>query len=213
MFTGLIESICKVKSVKAGPGQMRLTIDLGDMAETTAIGDSIAINGACLTVTKLQNTLADFDLSDETLQKTTLNGLKSGTEVNIERALSANARFGGHFVQGHIDGVGKIKKIQRKQQFADIDIQAPAELLKQMIVKGSVAINGISLTITDIDKDSFRVALIPETLNNTTLGTTSPGTAVNIETDMIVKTLQAYLDQILPSENKLSIDKLKEMGF
>ena len=213
MFTGLIETICTVKSVGQSLGGAVLTVDLGELAKDSKIGDSIAINGACLTVAELRDNLATFQLSAETLIKSALGRLKPSSPVNVERAMKATDRFGGHFVLGHIDGTAAIKAIQTHGDFADIIFAADRELLDQMVVKGSVAVNGISLTIANMDDHSFSVAIIPQTLKRTTLGTAKVGDAVNIETDMIVKTIQKQLAKILPQEQTLTVERLKELGF
>jgi len=213
MFTGLIEAICTVKSVRQSAGGLLLTVDLGKLADETKIGDSIAINGVCLTVSRLEASLASFDLSGETLAKSTLGKLKLSSPVNIERALKANGRFGGHIVLGHIDGTATIKAINRHGQFADIKFAAGPELLDQMVVKGSVAVDGISLTIANMNKSGFGIAIIPKTLEKTTLGKAKIGDVVNIETDIIVKTVKRQLEQILPGQEKLTVEKLKEAGF
>lgn len=192
---------------------MLLTVDLGELAGDGRIGDSIAINGACLTITKLEGGLATFELSGETLARSTLGKLKPSSQVNVERAVKAADRFGGHFVQGHIDGTAIIKAIDKRGRFADIKFVAGAELLNAMVAKGSVAVDGISLTIAGIDRNSFTVALIPETLKKTTLSQAKIGDEVNIETDIIVKTIKTQLDKILPQTQSLTAEKLKELGF
>ncbi len=213
MFTGLIEAVCTVKSVRQSENTMLLSIDLGGLADDSRIGDSIAINGVCLTIARLEGRIATFDLSAETLAKSTLGKLKPSSQVNIERAIKASERFGGHFVQGHIDGTATIKAIEKQGQFADMNFAAEPELLEAMVVKGSVAVDGISLTIASMDKDSFSVALIPETLNKTTLSRVKIGDEVNIETDIIVKTIKKQLEKILPQKQSLTAEKLKELGF
>ena len=215
MFTGLIEAICTVKSVSGGAGAdtARLTVDLGELADGGKTGDSIAINGVCLTIAELTGTLATFELSAETLKKSTLGKLRPLSRVNIERALKSGDRFGGHFVQGHIDGTATIKTINKQAQFADIWFQAGTELLEQVVVKGSVAVDGVSLTIASLDQGSFSTALIPQTLSKTTLGTAKIGDSVNIETDIIVKTIKKQLENILPKEQRLTEEKLKQLGF
>ncbi len=192
---------------------MLLTVDLGELASDGRIGDSIAINGVCLTITSLEGGLATFELSGETLARSTLGKLKPSSQVNVERAIRAADRFGGHFVQGHIDGTATIKAIDKRGRFADIKFAAGAELLDAMIAKGSVAVDGISLTIAGIDRNSFTVALIPETLNKTTLSQVKIGDEVNIETDIIVKTIKTQLEKILPQTQSLTAEKLKELGF
>ncbi len=222
MFTGLIEAICKVKSAHATGGGMRLSVDLGKLApasnkrgqaDESKIGDSIAINGVCLTVAKLRGNLADFDVSGETLRKSALGRLKPGSEVNTELAMKATDRFGGHIVQGHIDGTAMIKAISRQGGFADMKFAASPELLDQMVVKGSVAVDGISLTVAELNETSFSVAIIPATLEKTTLGKANIGDVVNIETDIIVKIIKKQLNKILPQEQKLTAERLKELGF
>ena len=217
MFTGLIETICTVTSISrlGGTTAARLTVDLGQLAEEAKIGGSIAVNGACLTVAELNANLAVFELSSETLTKSTLRDLKPASNVNIERPVKADGRFDGHFVTGHIDGTAAIKTIDKQGNFANIKFTAGPELLDQMILKGSVAVDGISLTIADLDKDSFSIAVIPQTLEKTTLGKAKTGDTVNIETDIIVKTIKKQLESALggPQQQKLTIEKLKELGF
>ena len=213
MFTGLIETICTVKSVRQAGNSMALTIDLGVLANESKTGDSIAINGVCLTIAKLQGNLASFDVSAETLAKSTLGKLKTSSQVNIERSLKANDRFGGHFVLGHVDGTATIKAIDKAGEFANIKFAAQAELLDAIIAKGSVAVDGISLTIASVDPNSFSVSLIPETLNRTTLGKAKIGDCVNIETDIIVKTIKRQLDEILPKKQGLTAEKLRQLGY
>ena len=213
MFTGLIEAVCKVKSVRRGGGAMLLNIDLGNLADECKIGDSIAVNGVCLTITKFEGGGAVFDVSAETLSKSTLDKLGPSSEVNIERAVKATDRFGGHFVQGHIDGAATVKAIDKQGKFAEMKFSAEAELLDAMVVKGSVAVDGISLTISGIEKNSFSVALIPETLNKTILSKVKIGDKVNIETDIIVKTIKRQLEKILPQGQPLTAEKLKGLGF
>ncbi len=215
MFTGLIEATCTVKSVSrlGGTGAIRLTIDLGKLVDETKVSDSIAINGTCLTIAKLNGSTAAFDLSGETLTKSTLGKLKPSSQVNTELAMKATDRLGGHFVAGHIDGTAMIKAIDRQGQFANIKFAASPELLDQMVVKGSVAVDGISLTIASMDQTSFSAAIIPQTLEKTTLGKAKIGNMVNIETDMIIKTIKKQLEKILPQKQTLTVEKLKELGF
>jgi len=213
MFTGLIETICTVKSVSRRAESMVLTIDLGKLADESRTGDSIAINGACLTIAKLQGGLASFDVSAETLAKSTLGKLKPSLEVNIERSLKATDRFGGHFVLGHVDGTATVKAIDKSGEYANIKFAAKAELLEAMIVKGSVAVDGISLTIAAVDLNNFGVSVIPETLKRTTLGKAKIGDYVNIETDIIVKTIKRQLDEILPKKQSLTAEKLRQLGY
>ena len=213
MFTGLIEAVCIVKTVRRTGRTMLLSVDLGNLADDCKISDSIAVNGVCLTITKLSGSVADFDVSAETMAKSTLELLKPSSEVNIERAVKADGRFGGHFVQGHIDGMAVVKAVDKQAQFAEIKFIAESELLDSMVPKGSVAVDGISLTIAGIDKDVFSVAIIPETLNKTTLAKVKINDKVNIETDIIVKTIKKQLEKILPQTQPLTAERLKGLGF
>ena len=213
MFTGLIEQVCTVRSVRRSADSMELTIDLGKLAGGSLIGDSIAVNGTCLTVARLSGNFATFDVSGETLVKSNLDRLNVGSKVNVELAMRVGERFGGHIVQGHVDGVATIKAVDKRGQFADIRFETGTELLDEMVVKGSVAVDGISLTIASMEGNSFSVAIIPETLKNTTLGEAKTGDVVNIETDIIVKTIKKQLENILPQKQPLTVEKLKELGF
>ncbi len=213
MFTGLIEQVCVVKSSRRSADAMELVIDLGELAGECKIGDSIAISGACLTVSKLQGNIATFDVSSETLAKSNLGRLAAGSKVNVELSMKIGDRFGGHIVQGHVDGVAKIKAIDKRGEFADIRFGAERELVGQMVVKGSVAVDGISLTIAGMEGNSFRVAVIPETLKRTTLGEARIGDVVNIETDIISKIIKKQLENILPQGQTLTVEKLKQLGF
>lgn len=213
MFTGLIEAVCPVKSVVRRGGGLELGVDLGERSDESKVGDSVSINGVCLTVAGHEGQAVRFDVSGETLSRSTLGRLRPGSKVNVELAMKAGARFGGHIVQGHVDGVATIKSIERKGRFADMRFTAGAEMLGHMVVKGSVAVDGTSLTIVDLDEGGFDVTLIPQTLERTTLGAAKVGDAVNIETDVIVKTVKRQLERILPSEGRLTVERLKELGF
>lgn len=215
MFTGLIEGIREVKAVapSGGSGGGTLVVDLGVLAEDCRLGDSVAIDGACLTITRLDGAVATFGLSLETLEKSTLGRLRLRSKVNVERAMKATDRFGGHIVQGHVDGVGTVRAMNRLGEFADLEFGAGAELLEQMVAKGSVAIDGVSLTVAKLGPESFSVAAIPETLSRTTLGTARIGEQVNIEIDIIVKVVRRQLEQIVPSQTGLTVESLKQMGF
>ncbi|NIP27318.1 MAG: riboflavin synthase [Phycisphaerae bacterium] len=213
MFTGLIEQVCRIQAVRPSAGAVKLTIDLGKLADECKIGDSVAVSGVCLTVSWLEGNLVRFDVSGETLAKSNLTRLTAGSKVNIELAMKIGDRFGGHIVQGHVDGVAKIKTIERGGEFVDIRFEAEGELLDRMVVKGSVAVDGISLTIASMDGNSFSVAVIPETLKRTTLGEAKTGDMVNIETDIITRTIKKQLEKLLPQKQTLTEDKLKQLGF
>ena len=215
MFTGLIEGKGEVKAVapSGGSGGGTLTVDLGALADDCRLGDSIAINGACLTVTRLDGTVATFGMSAETLAKTTLGRLRVRMKVNVERAMKADGRFGGHIVQGHVDGVGTLRAVNKQGDFADLEFGVGTDLLDQMVVKGSVSVDGVSLTVAALGPESFRVAAIPETLDRTTLGAARIAQQVNIEIDIIVKVVRRQLEQILPGRTGLTVERLQQMGF
>jgi riboflavin synthase len=213
MFTGIIETIGTITAVRPTGGGQVLSVRIGHLAEDADPGDSIAINGVCLTVSKLAGDIAEFDVSPETLSRSAANSLTVGAKVNLERAMSANSRFGGHIVQGHIDGIGKIKSVKQQGGFWDVSITAPADVMKAIIPKGSVAIDGISLTVATVNHDSFSLAIIPVTWTETILSAKKIGDPVNIETDILVRTVQATLERILPKSQGLTADKLRELGF
>ena len=210
MFTGLIESVCKVGSTVSKTGGMRFAINLG---QAVKYGDSIAVNGVCLTVASLKGAVAEFDVSSETLSKTTLGRLMVGSQVNIERAMQTADRFGGHFVQGHIDAVGKVKKIEKKGEFWNFVFEVPKEILDYIIPKGSIAVDGVSLTIVDTQEQNFTVAIIPATYENTIFKNYKAGDLVNIETDIICRIVKKQLDNVLGHKQGLTVEKLKELGF
>jgi riboflavin synthase len=213
MFTGLIQQVCSIKSLVKSGASAALTVDLGLLANQTKLGDSVAINGACLTVAKQAGSLATFDLSAETLNKTTLGKLTPASKVNVELAMKADARFGGHFVLGHIDGIATIKNIDKKNDFATFTFAAPKSLLDLMIPKGSVAIDGISLTIAELKPDGFTVAVIPQTLHKTNLSFAKINSQVNLENDIIVRAVVRQLENMGLVKEKLTIDKLQQLGF
>jgi riboflavin synthase len=193
MFTGLVEGLGIVRSLQPeGPG-VRLTVAppnemaVAGVDAATRIGDSVAINGCCLTVIGIQNENWSFQAGTETLSRTNLGALQVGDVVNLERSLSADGRIGGHFVQGHVDGVGQIEKVDRDGEWVTMWFRVPAGLTRQMVSKGSVAVDGVSLTLVEVETDQFSVALIPHTLEVTTLGRRKIGDPVNIETDIIGK--------------------------
>ena len=213
MFTGIIETVGIIKQVQPSGNQMRLSIDLNQIADGTRLGDSIAVNGVCLTVSRLNGTTSEFDVSTETIEKTTLTKLKNGSSVNLERAMSAQGRFGGHIVQGHVDGLGKIAAVQKQADYAQFRFEGPKELLAQVVLKGSIAVDGVSVTVAKLDAAGFEVAVIPTTLKETTWHQSKVGDAVNIETDILVKITQRQIAAMLPDSQGLTIDKLREHGF
>jgi riboflavin synthase len=195
MFTGLVEGQGIVQAIQPdGEDAIRLDIKLPDsISDGLAIGDSVAINGCCLTVIELASNVAAFQAGSETLSKTNLGNFEVGNSVNLERSLAANARLGGHFVQGHVDGVGQVESIDRDGEWVTMWFEIPQPLIKFLVPKGSIAVDGISLTVVDIEANRFSVALIPHTLDVTTLGTRAIGDDINIETDILGK----YIDRLL----------------
>ena len=193
MFAGIVEALGTVIAVEvASPGK-RLVVQAHQVADGAKIGDSICVNGCCLTIVTIDANQLAFDAGPETLQRTNLGELSPGHEVNLERSLSIGDRLGGHFVTGHVDDIGHIDKREDDGQWSTFWIRCNEQLTRQMASKGSVAIDGISLTLVDVDADMFSVALIPHTLTVTTLGKKLAGDAVNLETDLLAKYVQQQL--------------------
>lgn len=212
MFTGIIEKVGVIKSARPSADGLALSIDLFGLEDGTKIGDSIAIDGVCLTVEKLSGSVAEFKAVPETVSKTIISKYKPNYNINLERALRVGDRLGGHFVQGHIDGMAKASKIERRENRVEIHFVADKELCDQIVTKGSIAINGISLTVVDVTPNSFYVALIPHTLSNTTLESLKVGDEVNIEVDILGKWVRKILGS-KTSKKELTIEDLKNSGF
>ena len=195
MFTGLIEACGEVSAIEQQDHGIRLTVMAAEamVDGTTEIGDSVAINGCCLTVIEMQGKSWSFEAGEETLSKTNLGDFAIGSPVNLERALPANGRLGGHFVQGHVDGVGKVAEIKTDGEWTDMHFRLPGELAQQLVPKGSIAVDGISLTVVSVEASQFNVALIPHTLAVTTLGKRKVGDRVNIETDILGKYVRQFM--------------------
>lgn len=190
MFTGIIEGIgqvIKIEKKTSNRSAVKMTVDLGKHAKGLKIGQSVALNGVCLTVTGISNSKCNFEMIDETMKKTDLGNLKEGGVINIERSLKVGDRMEGHFVLGHVDGVGIIKKIERKPKEIKIWFEIPKNLAKFVVQKGSIAIDGISLTVVDVQKNLASVCLIPHTVDVTNFRTRKIGDKVNIETDILGK--------------------------
>lgn len=212
MFTGIIEETGKVEQVSLSSGNLRLKVKASRVSTDLKPGDSMNINGACQTVVEVKDNHFTVEAVEETLRRTNLNQLRSGDSVNLERALRISDRLGGHLVSGHVDFVGRIKSINQKDQSHIFEFEIPPEYLTHFVEKGSVAIDGISLTVVQIFKTWFIVSIIPFTMKNTTLGTKKIGDPVNIETDLIGK----YVERILTvKKDKFQIteDWLKEKGW
>jgi riboflavin synthase len=221
MFTGLIQHIGTVRALETGADGSRLRIDIGPLAADAKLGDSIATDGVCLTVTGISGSVGSFDAVPETLRRTTLGTLKPGSRVNLEASLAAGAKLGGHFVQGHVDTRAEVVKTVEGGRWAEWHLQlADQSYAEQIVEKGSIAIDGISLTVAGCDarQGTFWVALIPETLARTTLAGKKQGASVNIETDILGKYVLAALKARLdgtPAPKPFAFDeaKLRENGF
>ena len=193
MFTGIIEEIGEIKSIKRGAKSATLTIQGSVVTKDSNIGDSIAVNGVCLTATTISGNTFTADVMAETMRRSSLGDLSTGSKVNLERAMAANGRFGGHIVSGHIDGCGTIRSFVREDNAVWVTIDSPASILKYIIEKGSIAIDGISLTVAYVDDTCFKVSIIPHTAGETTLLMKKPGDTVNLENDVIGK----YVEKLL----------------
>ena len=190
MFTGIIEGTGKIIKIDNNTDRrsaVKMTVDLGKYSKGLKIGQSVALNGVCLTVTKLSKSRCDFEMIDETMKKTDLGNLTIGGKVNIERSLKVGDRMEGHFVLGHVDGVGTIEKIEKKPKEVKIWFKIPKNLSKFVVKKGSIAIDGISLTVVDVENNNASVCIIPHTIEVTNFKTKKTGDKVNIETDILGK--------------------------
>ncbi|MEE2885919.1 MAG: riboflavin synthase [Planctomycetota bacterium] len=194
MFTGLVEGIAEVVSVTTTGDEMRLSVDLGGAAEGDAIGDSIALSGVCSTVTRAAGSVRDFVLSSETLRRTWLDRLEPGHFLNIEKSMRSGDLFGGHLVQGHVDAVAEVVVAIDPEQGGEMWVRLPGELLHYAVIKGSITLDGISLTIADLQDDRIMVAVIPHTAQVTTLGRQAVGAPLNVEVDILAKYVERMLE-------------------
>lgn len=209
MFTGIVEEVGIISGVAKSEKSASLTIRASKVLEHTKLGDSISTNGVCLTVTSFVQGGFTADVMAETMRKTNLHLLRSGAEVNLERALRAGDRLGGHMVSGHIDGIGTISKYENEDNAVWITIEAPAEILKYVIYKGSIAIDGVSLTVAYVDDFIFKVSVIPHTKDMTALLKKKTGDVVNLECDMVGK----YIEKLLKPEYRSSQKKEMNLQF
>ena len=210
MFTGIIEEVGKIKNIQGGTNY-KLTIGASKILEDIHLGDSIAVNGICLTAISWDNGSFTVDVMRETLERTSLHKLRAGSFVNLERALAANGRFGGHIVSGHIDGTGEIINIRRDANAVWYKIKTSEKIMEFIIEKGSIAIDGISLTVAKVDRSAFYVSVIPHTLENTILLRKKTGDIVNLENDIVGKYIKSFTDK--NSNSTLSESFLKSKGF
>jgi len=210
MFTGIIQGIGEIKNISKKTGNVEIEISCTDFFKDQKIGASIAVDGTCLTIIELTDNSAKFDVMQETLDNSTLEALTEKQKVNLEPAVKANERLEGHIVQGHIDTVAEIQSVQKEETQTKIQISYPKEGRPYLALKGSITVDGISLTISLLDTDKFEVSLVKHTLENTNLGHKAKGSKVNIEFDSIAKYIKSILDS---KDEELKYSYLKERGF
>jgi riboflavin synthase len=218
MFTGLVEGVGTVARVSTRGKMKRITLSVPATFNDLKTGDSLAVSGACLTVVAVKKGEVTLEAVPETLSRTTLGKLRTGSKLNLERAVRADSRLGGHFVQGHVDGVGKITAIRRLGETWVVSVSAPGEILAGLVEKGSVALDGVSLTLTEVSGDGFGVVLVPHTLKHTTLGSWKEGWEVNIEGDILGKYVARHLAPgartgSLAEKRELTLEWLAEEGY
>jgi riboflavin synthase len=199
MFTGIVEAVGSVAGVSPRGETTRLSIDAPAIASEVKLGDSVSVNGGCLTVVSVQGGRLAFDAIRETLERTALGGLRAGSRVNLERAMRADARLDGHIVQGHVDETGQVRELRRRGEDVQLFVGCSRGFAELLVPKGSVAIEGVSLTVVGVEGEAFDVALIPHTLASTTLGDLRGGERVNLEADVLGKYVKRYLERVLPS--------------
>jgi riboflavin synthase len=211
MFTGIIEEVGRVVRISQGNGTRRLTVASERLAKELRKGDSIAVSGVCLTAVEIMPESISFDLAEETWKRTALSRIREGALVNLELPMRADGRFGGHIVQGHVDGTGKFLALDRIEGADDywLRIEIPPELTRYVISKGSLSIEGISLTVAKIDGTQVTVAIIPHTVTATNLKSLRPGDAVNLEVDIIAK----YVEKMMRGDGSITLEKLVRAGF
>jgi riboflavin synthase len=197
VFTGIVRELGRIESLNGEPAAIRLRVVAPVTASLTAAGDSVAVNGVCLTAVDVEGGVLAFDAVPETLRRSSLSRLAEGGSVNVEPALRAGEPLGGHLVQGHVDGVGRVLRLEPEGEGASLTVAVPQELLRYMVEKGSITVEGVSLTIAALTPESFEIALVPHTLRATTLGSLAPGDEVNLEVDVLAK----YVERLLGARN------------
>ena len=212
LFTGLVEEIGVVKSLTRGT-VARLVVTSHQVAKDVALGDSVSVSGVCLTVTSVGSAEMSFDAVPETLSRSSLKDLRAGDKVNLEASLRAGKMIGGHFVQGHVDGVGTIASISTLAESRVIRVSAPREVVRYVVEKGSISIDGISLTVASVDDSGFTIAVIPHTLDVTTLGLRRPGDSVNLEADIIGKYVEKFVSDRAGRSSSVTENLLRDAGF
>ena len=217
MFTGIVEEKGIIRSLNINGSSGTIRIESRKVLEGTSIGDSIAVNGICLTVTSMGDGFFTADVMAETVRRSSLGILSQGSEVNLERAMAANGRFGGHIVSGHIDGTGTVRSLLREENAIWVTIETPPEILKYIVHKGSICIDGISLTVASVGSDNFKVSVIPHTGSETTLLSKRPGSPVNLENDIVAKyveRLMNYKDSADEGRSSgITMEMLAELGI
>ena len=214
MFTGIVERVGRVEALESGAQGTRLRVDGGPLAASLAISGSIAVNGCCLTIVEINGAIFAADLSSETLRRTSFGEMKPGKHVNLERPLHAGEEFGGHFVQGHVDGVGRVVRWEADGANWWLGVRLPRELVRYVAMKGSIGVDGISLTVANIAGDTVEAAIIPFTYANTNLQALRVGDAVNLEADILAKYVERLLDvRRGDASSALSVERLVEEGF
>ena len=212
MFTGIVEEMGTLKGIQKGTHSAVLQIQAAKVLEDVKLGDSIAVNGVCLTVVGFDSHSFSADVMHETLNRTALSALKPGSSVNLERAMSANGRFGGHIVSGHTDSIAQVSSIKKHDEFCNLEIELTKEQAKYVVKKGSIAINGISLTVADIQGQKITIAIIPHTFENTNLIDLKVGDYVNIDVDILAKYVEKFLST-RDNRSGIRIDFLQRNGF
>jgi riboflavin synthase len=199
VFTGIVETIGSVRAIGARGAVTELVVEAAPVVPGTKVGDSVAVNGTCLTVTAIAGDALHFEAIAETLERTSLGALRAGSAVNLERAMRADGRLDGHIVQGHVDGTGRVRELRREGEDVRLFVDCGADFAELLVEKGSVAIDGVSLTVVAVAPQGFDVALIPHTLAVTTLGRLAPGMPLNLEADVLGKYVKRYLERVLPA--------------
>jgi riboflavin synthase len=205
MFTGIVEEVGTVKSA----GDCRLAVAARKVLDDTELGDSVAVNGVCLTIVEMASDSFSVDVMPETLRRTNLGSLKAGDRVNLERPLAVGGRFGGHFVQGHIDGTGRVVSVTPERDAILLRFEAPPEIMRYIVEKGFIAVDGVSLTVVECSSTAFGVSLVAYTQRNSTLGGKKPGDVVNLEVDIIAK----YVERLRGGGSAITKEFLAEHGF
>jgi riboflavin synthase len=198
VFTGIVEAVGPIVSLEVQGEVTRVVVEAGIAAGGVGLGDSIAVNGCCLTVTEIRGDRLSFEAVKETLEKTSLGDQREGARVNLERAMRADGRLDGHIVQGHVDDTGRVRTFERRSDDVRLEVACAPELVRFLVEKGSVTIDGVSLTVVNVGEDGFDVALIPHTLAVTNLGDRVPGDRVNLEADVLGKYVVRYLERVRP---------------